>query len=252
VTSLGAAVVLPARYHSTRFPGKPLAVIAGRPLIEWVYRRASEIRGVTRVLVATDHEHIATAVRDFGGDVVMTSPDHPTGTDRVAAVARTLENETIVNLQGDEPLFPPGLVEEMIAALTVADNDGPVDIVTACHRINRREEIDDPNIVKVVMDRSARALYFSRAPIPFAKSHQRVQTVHYRHIGVYVFRKESLIRFADALPTALERSENLEQLRALQNGMRIRVVETEYSTVGVDVPADIKSVEKALVTTYSL
>jgi 3-deoxy-manno-octulosonate cytidylyltransferase (CMP-KDO synthetase) len=293
VTSSGVTIILPARYHSTRFPGKPLAVIAGRPLIEWVYRRAGEVGGVSRVLVATDHDDIASVVRGFGGDVVMTNADHATGTDRVAAVARELNDDIIVNLQGDEPLFPPALVEEMIAVLaepaspgvprTVAggaparaqpileglastcgvigdplkgtgrtrdDNAPKVDIVTACHPITDPDEINNPNYVKVVRDREGRAMYFSRSVIPAVRDKQEVH--YYRHIGIYVFRKDSLIRFAELEPTPLEKAESLEQLRALENGMTIRLVETEYSTVGVDVPEDLKTVEKALTASYSL
>jgi 3-deoxy-manno-octulosonate cytidylyltransferase (CMP-KDO synthetase) len=247
VTPSGVAVVVPARYQSTRFPGKPLAVVAGRTLVEWVHRRASDIRGVSRVLIATDHDRIASAVRAFGGDVVMTSPDHATGTDRVAAVARALDEHCIVNLQGDEPVFPPRLVEEMIDALR-----GDTDIVTPCHRITRARDIVNPNVVKVVMDDSRRAMYFSRSPIPFAKDGDETAATYYRHIGIYVFKRESLLRFADMEQSSLERAENLEQLRALQNGMTIRLVETEYSTIGVDSPEDLKDVEKALATTYSL
>jgi 3-deoxy-manno-octulosonate cytidylyltransferase (CMP-KDO synthetase) len=245
MTTHSVAVVLPARYHSSRFPGKPLAVVAGKPLIEWVYRRASEIQGVSRVVVATDHEHIASAVKSFGGAVVMTSGDHATGTDRVAEVATALDDELIVNLQGDEPVFPPALVEEMISVFA---GDSSLDIVTAAHRITDAGEIENPNVVKVVMDRHGKALYFSRSVIPSMKAaHDNISdTAYYRHVGIYVFKKESLLRIAGQAPTPLEQSERLEQLRALENGMSIHVVKTEHTTVGVDVPDDIKSVEKAL------
>lgn len=285
-----AAIILPARFHSTRFPGKPLAVIAGRPLIEWVYRRASAVPAVSRVVVATDHEDIARVVRGFGGEVVMTAGEYATGTDRVAAVAREVDDEIIVNLQGDEPVFPPTLVTDMIAVLrdsygavdrafrapltsTLAPDDSravvarksretldppsqqsatslpPIDIVTACHPITNVDEIANANIVKVVIDSSGRALYFSRSAIPHTKDGA---LNHRRHIGIYVFRRDSLLRFAELGPSPLEKVENLEQLRALENGMTIAVVTTDYTTVGVDVPEDIKSVEKALSTTYSL
>jgi 3-deoxy-manno-octulosonate cytidylyltransferase (CMP-KDO synthetase) len=195
-------------------------------------------------VVATDHEHIAKAVRAFGGSVVMTSGDHATGTDRVAEVAKTLDDDLIVNLQGDEPVFPPKLVEEMIE---VFDRDGSVDIVTAAHRITDASEIENPNVVKVVMDQHGRALYFSRSKIPSVRAHgDASETVHYRHVGIYVFKRESLLRIAGEAPTPLEKSERLEQLRALENGMSIHVVITEDTTIGVDVPDDIKSVEKAL------
>ena len=245
----GVAVILPARYHSTRFPGKPLAELAGKPLIEWVYRRAEQVRGVARIVVATDHNEIKTVVESFGGNVVLTSSSHATGTDRVAEVARSLDEDCIVNLQGDEPVFPPGLIEEMIAGL---ESSSDVDIVTACHKIDEASEIDDPNVVKVVMDRSNRVLYFSRSPIPFSSTthsrHAHANESAYRHVGIYVYRKSSLLRFAELPPSPLEQSEGLEQLRALENGMTIHVVETRYSTVGVDVPEDIKNVEKAITT----
>jgi 3-deoxy-manno-octulosonate cytidylyltransferase (CMP-KDO synthetase) len=246
MTASNAAIILPARYHSTRFPGKPLAVIVGKPLIEWVYRRAEQVAGVSRIIVATDHDSIATAVRGFGGEVVMTAAEHRTGTDRVAEVARGLDCEYIVNLQGDEPVFPPELIGEMLAAL---DSSRDVDIATACHRIHDDDSMNNPNHVKVVLDGAGRALYFSRAPIPFTKF-KRVRLDSdvpvFRHIGIYAFRRASLLRFADSPPSPLEEIEGLEQLRALEKGMTMQVVTTDYSTVGVDVPEDIKVVEKAL------
>lgn len=258
------AVVLPARYASHRFPGKPLALIAGKPLIEWVYRRAQEIRGAERVVVATDHQAIVDAVEGFGGDVVMTSDDHRTGTDRVAEVAGALDCDCVVNLQGDEPIFPPELIEEMVGVMGSSDQ---IDIVTACHPIVDRGELANPNCVKVVMDLEGRALYFSRLPIPLGKetSHgaeNRNDTganrgaddgadnrvVGYRHIGIYVYRVSSLLKMSRTVQSPLELSEGLEQLRALENGMAIHVVKTTQSTVGVDVPEDVKNVEKALGT----
>ena len=246
----GFAIVLPARYESSRFPGKPLAVIAGKPLIQWVYERARGIRGAGRVIVATDHEGIAAAVREFDGEVVVTTGDHRTGTDRVAEVARSLDADIVVNLQGDEPVFPTGLVEEMVAAI---QNDPAIDIVTACHAIHEEDEFNNPNIVKVVVDGERRALYFSRSSVPHrfhpapSQTHGgKPQGLGYRHVGIYVFRRTSLIRFS-ALPQApLELSENLEQLRALENGMVIHVLKTTQPTVGVDVPDDVKNIEKAL------
>ena len=243
------AVVLPARYHSSRFPGKPLAILAGKPLIEWVYRRAERIPGAARVVVATDHEQIASVVEGFGGNVVMTSSEHRTGTDRVAEVARSLDCEIIVNLQGDEPVLPPGLVEDMVGVL---DTSQEVDIVTAAHAVTDAEALDNPNVVKVVMDRSGNALYFSRAPIPFGfwqRAGGDAPPRFYRHVGVYTFRRDALVRFAEAPRSPLEVAEGLEQLRALENGMVIRVLETTEATIGVDVPEDIKLVEKELSST---
>lgn len=247
MTSTGVAIVLPARYESTRFPGKPLAMLAGKPLIEWVYARAQRVGGVSRVVVATDDRRIADAVSSFGGDVVMTAIDHATGTDRVAEVARSLDEDIVVNLQGDEPVFPIALIREMI------DHVGAgCDIVTAAHPIVARAEIDNPNVVKVVVTPDGNALYFSRSAIPCSAHRGKdASNAHeyLRHVGVYVFERSKLIAFSEAPRTPLEIAEGLEQLRALEMGMTIRVVKTEETTLGVDVPEDIKSVEKVLSAT---
>jgi len=216
-------------------------MIAGKPLIEWVYRGASRVRGATRVIVATDDERIARVVRSFDGDLVLTRADHATGTDRVAEVAKALRVEVIVNLQGDEPIFDPLMVEAMVTRLARVPE---ADIVTACHSIHDAESIHSPHVVKVVMDRHGRALYFSRAPIPSGAAADAAGA--FRHIGVYAFRRDALTRFTKLPRTPLEISERLEQLRALENGMRIDVVESDRTTVGVDVPADIKKVERAM------
>jgi len=244
MTSAGVAIVLPARYESTRFPGKPLAMLAGKPLIEWVYARAQQVGGVSRVVVATDDARIADAVSSFGGEVVMTASDHATGTDRVAEVARSLDEDVVVNLQGDEPVFPIELIRDMIDHVGAGS-----DIVTAAHPIVAQVEIDNPNVVKVVVTPDGNALYFSRSAIP-SNAHRvpDANTVHdyLRHVGVYVFERSKLMAFADAPRTPLEIAEGLEQLRALEMGMTIKVVKTEEATLGVDVPEDIKSVEKVL------
>lgn len=264
------AVVLPARYNSSRFPGKPLAQIAGRPLIEWVYRRARQIRGVGALLVATDDDRIAETVRSLGGEVVMTRGDHETGTDRVAEVAGSLEFGYVVNLQGDEPIFDPVTVEAMMDRL--AGNPG-TDIVTACHPLVSDEEKNDPNVVKVVVDRRQRALYFSRSPIPHGTPEQpegapdshagrgrprasvdsagRGRSIGYRHVGIYAYTRDALLRFAGLPRSPLERSERLEQLRALENGMTISVVISSTPTIGVDTPEDIKKVEKEISRIYT-
>jgi len=232
------AVVLPARWGSTRFPGKPLADIAGKPLIQRVWERAQAIEGAERVVVATDDKRIAECVRGFGGDVVMTSADHATGTDRVAEVARGLDTDVVVNLQGDEPVFAPAIVYGMLGALAAG-----ADIATACHPITRREEFESPHVVKVVLGEDGCALYFSRAPIPSgAFSEAAPAAAPMRHVGVYAFTREALVRFAGLPRSALEESERLEQLRALENGMTVAVVVTDSETFGVDVPGDIKTV----------
>jgi 3-deoxy-manno-octulosonate cytidylyltransferase (CMP-KDO synthetase) len=246
MSSESFAVVLPARYQSTRFPGKPLALLAGRPLIEWVYRRAERIRGAGEVVVATDDVRIVEAVGKFGGRVVMTSNTHRTGADRVAAVARDLDYDVIVNLQGDEPVVPEGLVEGMVSAV----RDMEEGIVTACHRIHDPTDLENPNVVKIVMNDLGRVLYFSRSPIPYGawKSFHGRSAIGaaYRHIGIYAYKKQSLLEFAELQPSKLEMKEGLEQLRALENGMAMRVIISEKPTAGVDVPGDIKNVEKLL------
>jgi 3-deoxy-manno-octulosonate cytidylyltransferase (CMP-KDO synthetase) len=240
-------IVLPARYGSTRFPGKPLAEVAGKPLIEWVYTRAQAIRGAGELAVATDDRRIAEAVEAFGGSVVMTSSEHATGTDRVAEVARSRDFPYVVNLQGDEPVFDPALVESMIDRLAGSPD---VDIVTACHPIETQEDFDNPNFVKVVMDGDGNALYFSRSPVP-AGGVATGPATPYRHVGIYAYRKDSLLRFTTLPSTDLERTERLEQLRALENGMRIAVLITDKPTLGVDVPEDVINVEKELGKTYT-
>jgi len=239
-------IVLPARYGSSRFPGKPLVEISGRPLIEWVYRRASDIKGVSELVVATDDPRIAEAVESFGGNVVLTSAEHATGTDRVAEVASSRGHGVVVNLQGDEPVFDPVTVEGMVDLLSAQPD---TDIVTACHRIESNDDYTDPNVVKVVMGDESRALYFSRSPVP----HGAVAggAAAYRHVGIYAYKRDSLIRFTSLAPTPLERAERLEQLRALENGMTIRLIVTESPTVGVDVPGDVKKVEIELGKIYT-
>lgn len=197
------------------------------------------MRGASRVLVATDDVRIAAVVRGFGGEVVMTHGSHQTGTDRVAEVAKSLRADVVVNLQGDEPIFDPAMVEEMVAVLA---RDPEVEIATACHPIQDTESLQSPHVVKVVLDRYHRALYFSRTPIPSGALFDGARAL--RHVGVYAFRRESLAKFAKLPRTPLEIAEKLEQLRALEHGMTIAVVETRHATVGVDVPADIKNVER--------
>jgi 3-deoxy-manno-octulosonate cytidylyltransferase (CMP-KDO synthetase) len=205
-----------------------------------VHRAALRIPRAARVVVATDDTRIATVVRRFGGDVIMTRGDHATGTDRVAEVAKQLRADIIENLQGDEPVFDPGLISRMVDVFAKRRD---VDIVTACHALHRSDDFENPNIVKVIFDSTGRALYFSRAPVPFGAMETRGA---FRHVGVYAYRRAALLKMAKLPRTALEVSERLEQLRALENGMTIAVIETEHQTVGVDVPSDVKKVEKVL------
>jgi 3-deoxy-manno-octulosonate cytidylyltransferase (CMP-KDO synthetase) len=233
-------VVIPARYHSTRLPGKALADIGGRPMIEHVYRRASDARSVAAVIVATDDDRIANVVRAFGGDVRMTSASHRTGTDRLAEVAQALECDLIVNVQGDEPLIEPSMIDEAVAPFAA---EPELRMSTLRRRIDDPADFRNPNVTKVVVDRHGYALYFSRAPIPYAREDSPAATA-WRHVGLYVYRRECLLMLASLAPTVLEQSEALEQLRALEHGIRIKAIETQYDSIGVDTPDDLERVRK--------
>lgn len=236
--------VIPARYGSTRLPGKPLVPIAGRPMIEHVVERVRRAGRVSRVVVATDDERIKNAVEGFGGEAILTRRDHTSGTDRVAEVAAHVPAEIYLNIQGDEPLIDPGTIDAVVAVIV---EDESVQIATPCTAILQLGDIMDPNIVKVVLDFDGNALYFSRAPVPWVRdTNAEAATRHWKHLGLYAFRREALVEFPTLPPGELERIELLEQLRWLENGFRIRVVETDYDAVSVDVPADIERVEKLL------
>ena len=236
--------IIPARFNSTRLPGKPLVSLDGRPLIEHVYRRACMAEGISRVLVATDDVRIEVAVRAFGGECVMTDPAHRSGTDRLAEATASVSCDVVVNVQGDEPLIAP----EMITAAIGPFADPAVQMTTIRRTLASREELDDPNVVKVVVDARGDALYFSRAPIPWARdaSDHFAPGVTFRHVGLYAYRRECLLAFAALPPGVLELAESLEQLRALEHGMRIRTVETTYDSIGVDTPADLVRVRALL------
>lgn len=230
--------IIPARYESTRFPGKPLALIGQRPMIAHVYERARQVPGIDRVLVATDDDRIAAAVRDFGGEVEMTSPHHPSGTDRIAEVAERIDSDVIINVQGDLPFLESDMVHRTVELMT-ADPELPMATVKAA--IRDAHELNNPNVVKVVTDRDGYALYFSRSPIPCWRDGAPSGVLAYRHIGLYGYRRDFLLRFARMQPTALELAEKLEQLRALESGYRIRVAEvTDGSGVEVDTPQDLE------------
>ena len=234
--------VIPARYDSTRFPGKPLADIAGEPMIKHVYQRVNDVKNLDNVIVATDDNRIYEEVKAFNGRVEMTSKDHSSGTDRIAEVAKSIDSDLIVNVQGDEPLIEPIMVEQ---ALEPFYYDESLVMSTLKKEIESKNEINDPNIVKVVTDRDDFALYFSRSSIPHRKKRE---INYYKHIGLYVYRRDFLLKFSGMQPTPLERTESLEQLRALENGYKIKVVETSFNTIGVDMPDDIKRVEEIIYT----
>ena len=242
--------VIPARWASTRFPGKPLALLCGRPMIEYVYRRASRSALVDSVCVATDDERIADAVRGFGGNVKMTRGDHASGTDRVAEAAAGEDADVVVNIQGDEPLIHPDDIDAGIRPLV--DESG-LGMSTLAVAFDSPEEFLDPNAVKVTRSESGNALYFSRAPIPYSrdvlsgegKAYEKIlenwgdiSPKPLKHLGFYAYKKESLLRFAGLRPSPLEKLERLEQLRALEDGLAIRVVEINRDAVGVDLPED--------------
>jgi 3-deoxy-manno-octulosonate cytidylyltransferase (CMP-KDO synthetase) len=224
-----AIAIIPARFNSTRFPGKPVAQIDGKTLIEHVYRRVQQASLVTRILVATDDQRIADAVERFGGTVIMTRNDHPSGTDRLAEAAETLDSQAlVVNVQGDEPMIEPSDIDQAIAAAALGD----AEIVTLMTKLEPAAA-DDPNRVKVVTDRNGIALYFSRAKIPSGGT-------CFLHLGLYVYRVDFLRKFSKLERTPLEIAERLEQLRALEHGYRIRVVEVANESWGIDTPADLE------------
>lgn len=244
--------IIPARYGSTRFEGKALADICGKPMIQHVYERTLGSKLISEVIVATDDERIVAAVKKFGGMVQMTSTGHETGTDRLAEVAARIDSDIIVNVQGDEPLIDPLMIDEAVAPLA---SDPSIVMGTIKSRIKSLHDFLTPNVVKVVTDWEGFALYFSRSPLPnfrdkwndlkdekFASG----KLLSYKHIGLYVYRRDFLLQYAQMSPTYLELSEKLEQLRALENGYRIKVVETAYESIGVDTPADLAAVIEKL------
>ena len=254
-----AVGVIPARYASSRFPGKPLATLCGRPLIQHVYERARRSKTLAQVVVATDDLRIRDVVTAFGGEVQLTAAHHPSGTDRVAEVAASLSCELVVNIQGDEPLIEPAMIDEAVSPFFV---ESDLIMGTLCRRLETEDDWQSPHVVRVVQDCRGFALYFSRAPIPYVRvegQERRVegkgrpgpqlstlssQLLCYKHIGLYVYRRDFLLTFARLAPTPLEETEQLEQLRALEYGYPIRVVESEYDSIGVDTPEDLERIER--------
>lgn len=237
-------IVVPARYASVRFPGKPLAEILGKPMIQHVFEGAGRSRHASRVIVATEDQRIKTVVEAAGGEAVLTRADHRTGTDRVAEVAAHVPAQIYINVQGDEPLIDAKTIDAVAAAML---EDESIQLATPCSAITQKNDIMDPNIVKVVRDFDGNALYFSRAPIPWVRdTGTRVAASHWKHIGLYGYRRDALLEFPTLPPGELERIEQLEQLRWLENGFHMQVVETEYDPVSVDLPVDLEKVEKIL------
>ncbi|MGB9715385.1 MAG: 3-deoxy-manno-octulosonate cytidylyltransferase [Thermodesulfovibrionales bacterium] len=252
-------VIIPARYDSTRFPGKPLSLLRGKTLIQHVYDNSKGAQLINDIIVATDSEMIFEKVLSFGGKVVMTDGRHNSGTDRIAEVAESMDCDIVVNVQADEPLIRPEMIDDVISLL----DDKRASIGTLVKRITDPNEISDPNVVKVVFDKDGFALYFSRSPIPYLIDEWgslydliKIKNTHdsslvtrhswFKHIGIYSYRREALLSFSKMEQTELEIKERLEQLRALENGMKIKVKETFYETIGVDTPEDLERVERCL------
>ncbi len=251
---MAVVAIIPVRYASSRFPGKPLVMIAGKPMVQHVYERVSKARGLDRVLVATDDRRILETVKNFGGEAVLTSRSHVSGTDRLAEVARGIKGEWVVNVQGDLPFVRSGTITRTLMPLR---RDDSICMGTAKTPIYQKEEWFNPNVVKVVTDAKGFALYFSRSPIPYirepgtlanrrnpASRSQRGRIWGYRHVGVYVYRRDFLLKFSRLRPTALEQTEGLEQLRALDHGYRIRVMEVDEPSVEVDTPEDLQKAQE--------
>jgi 3-deoxy-manno-octulosonate cytidylyltransferase (CMP-KDO synthetase) len=237
-------VVIPARYGSTRLPGKPLVSLAGKPMIQRVYERAKMAKRVDQVIVATDDERIVKAVQEFGGEARMTRGDHRTGTERVAEVAAHVDGNVFVNAQGDEPLLDPAAIDIAVEALL---EDPPASVATVATPVKVLSDVMDPNVVKAVLDFDGYALYFSRAPVPWVRDTAgKVHVKYWKHLGLYVFQRDALLEYPTLPQGELERIEQLEQLRWMENGWKIRVAEVEHDAVSVDVPEDVARVEKLL------
>lgn len=241
MTTIG---IIPARYASQRLPAKPLLDLLGKPMVQRVYEQAMKARKLDRVIVATDDRRIEQAVKAFGGEVLMTRADVVSGSDRVAAVAKSLAAELYVNIQGDEPLIPPALIDEAVETL---ERDSGAVVGTLARRLESPDDLSNPGVVKVVFDRRGHALYFSRSPIPHVRDENDLSrwpssAAMYKHIGIYVYRREFLLRFALMEASPLERAEKLEQLRILEAGETIAVGTTLHDTVPVDTPADVERV----------
>lgn len=232
--------VIPARYASTRLPGKPLSMIAGKPMIQHVYERACQAQMPDEVIVATDNELVEKAVTAFGGKAVMTSPDHPSGTDRLAEVALMYPDvDVIVNVQGDEPMIPPDVIDNLAKAF---EADAELNMATM-KVVMDEADYDNPAAVKVVTDLNGYALYFSRSLMPYPRNKPDGYKV-YKHVGIYAYRRNFLLKYAALQPTPLEKAESLEQLRALENGYKIKVLESAFKGIGVDTPEDLAAVNE--------
>lgn len=234
--------VIPSRFGAQRFPGKPLAMIAGKTLVQRVYEQAAKAKLVDKVVVATEDTRILEAVESYGGDAMLTSPECATGTDRVAEVARQYDCDLVLNIQGDEPLMRPEMIDQLVEGM---QSDTGCVMGTLARKINATEQLTNPNVVKVVVGKTGNALYFSRSQIPFVRDAGDT-TTFYKHLGIYAYRREFLMKFVQLPASDLEKAEKLEQLRALENGHAIRVWITPHDSIGVDRPEDVQLVEEIL------
>ncbi|MBL7155743.1 MAG: 3-deoxy-manno-octulosonate cytidylyltransferase [Candidatus Omnitrophica bacterium] len=253
--------IIPARWKASRFEGKILALLAGKPLIQHVWERAKESHILDDLIIATDSEEVIKAAKKFGGKAVYTSKDQPSGTDRIGEVINAIDVDIVVNIQGDEPLIHYTMIDGLANTLL---EDKSIPMATVIRRITNKEELLNPNVVKVVVDKEGYALYFSRSPIPYDReigekhsvlnvhawlgshTHEPKLSQYYKHIGIYAYTKDFLFTYTNLPKSKLEEIEKLEQLRALENGYRIKTIETEFDTVGVDTPADLKRAEELL------
>jgi 3-deoxy-manno-octulosonate cytidylyltransferase (CMP-KDO synthetase) len=242
--------VIPARFGAQRFPGKPLALIAGKSLVQRVYEQAAKAKRLDKVVVATEDTRILEAVEKFGGDAMLTSAECATGTDRVTEVARAFDSELVLNIQGDEPLIRPEMIDQLVEGM---QSDGSCVMGTLARKIESAQVLENPNVVKVVVAQNGNALYFSRCAIPYvrdAKADDALEWLRlakfYKHLGIYGFQREFLLKFVQLPQTQLETTEKLEQLRALENGFAIKVFITPFDSIGVDRPEDVELVEEIL------
>ncbi len=236
--------VIPARYSSTRFEAKVLVDIMGKPMIQWVWERAKQVKILDELIIACDDERVAEVARGFGAQVVMTAKGHTSGTDRIAEVVNPIEVKVVVNIQGDEPLVHPTMIDSVARAIL---SDSSISVATIIRKIENLQDISDPHVVKVVKDKNDFALYFSRSPIPFhARNSDITAPVYYKHIGLYGYSKDFLFTYKNMASSNLERTEKLEQLRVLEDGYKIKVIETKYDTIGVDTPEDLEKVKEYL------
>ena len=230
--------IIPARYHSVRFDGKLLHDLCGKPVIQHTWENAKKSKSIEDLIIATDDKRIYRTAKSFGAKVVYTSEAHQSGSDRLTEAVTSIDAKIIVNIQADEPFIHPSMIDDVVSPLL---KDKSIYMTTLCHKIKNPHEIVDPNVVKVVMDRNGFALYFSRAPIPYALRHETRVTSCYKHIGLYAYTKDFLFTFKSLPQSRLEKNENLEQLRVIENGYKIKVMETKFDTIGIDTPEDLQN-----------